>query len=58
MDQCIRYSDLLRARRSGGRIPVVARFSAPLQTDRGAHLTPVQRVPRISPGSKMTEVWR
>jgi hypothetical protein len=32
-----RYSDLLRAGRSGDRIPVEARFSAPVQTGRGAH---------------------
>jgi hypothetical protein len=31
------YSDWLRARRSGDRIPVGARFSAPVQTGRGAH---------------------
>ena len=33
-----RYSDSLRARRSGDRIPVGARFSAPIQTGPGAHL--------------------
>jgi hypothetical protein len=32
-----RYSDCLRARRYGDRIPVWARFSAPVQTGPGAH---------------------
>jgi hypothetical protein len=32
-----RYSDWLRAGRYGDRIPVVARFSAPVQTGPGAH---------------------
>ena len=32
-----RYSDWLRAGRSRDRIPVVARFSAPVQTGPGAH---------------------
>jgi len=33
------YSDSLRAGRSGNRIPVGARFSAPVQTGPGAHPT-------------------
>jgi hypothetical protein len=32
-----KYSDWLRAGRSGDRIPMEARFSAPVQTGSGAH---------------------
>ena len=35
--QLSRYSDWLRAGRSGNRMPVGARFSAPAQTGPGAH---------------------
>ena len=35
--QFSRYSDWLRAGRSGDRIPVEARFSVPVQTGPGAH---------------------
>ena len=34
---CSRYSDSLRAGRSGDRIPVEAKFSAPIQTGPGAY---------------------
>ena len=37
--QLIRYNDLLRARWYEDRIPVGARFSAPVQTGPGAHPT-------------------
>jgi hypothetical protein len=33
--QCSRYTDSIRAGRSGGRIPVQARFSVPVQTGPG-----------------------
>jgi hypothetical protein len=36
-DSSFRYSDSLRAGRSGDRISVEARFSAPVQTGLGAH---------------------
>ena len=35
--QLNRYGDLLRAGRSGNRVPVGERFSAPIQTGLGAH---------------------
>jgi hypothetical protein len=36
-ERCSRYSDSLRAGRSGDRIPVEARFSAPVQMGTGAY---------------------
>ena len=45
-----RYNDWLRAGRSGDRILVEARFSAPLQTGPGPIQPPVQWVPDLSRG--------
>jgi hypothetical protein len=51
LGQRSRYSDSLRARRTWDRIPVEAKFSAPVQTD------PVKRVPVLFPGGKAARVW-
>ena len=50
--QLSRYSDWLRAGRSGDRIPVEARFSAPVQTGPVPTLPPVQWVPSLSRGKE------
>ena len=47
-----RYSDSLQAGRSGDLIPVGARFSAPVQTGPGAHLTSYTMGTRSFPGVK------
>ena len=47
-----RYSDSLRAERSGDRIPVGARFSAPVQTGPGAHPASYTRGTGSFPGVK------
>ena len=45
-----RYSDSLRAGRSGNRTPVGARFSAPIQTDFEAHPASCTMGPSLSRG--------
>ena len=45
-----RDSNSLQAGWSGDRIPVEARFSAPVQTGPGAHQPPIQWVPGLSQG--------
>jgi hypothetical protein len=46
------YSDRLRARRSGDRIPVEARFSAPVQTGPGGTSSLLYSGYRVFPGGK------
>ena len=53
-----RYSDSLRAGRSGDRIPVGARFSAPVQTGPGAHPASCKMGTGSFPGVKRPGVWR
>ena len=54
-----RYSDSLRAERSGDRIPVgVARFSALLQTDPRAHPDTCTKGTGSFPGGKAAGAWR
>jgi hypothetical protein len=45
-----RYNDRLRAGRSGDRIPVAARFFAPVQTGPGAHPASCTMVTGSFPG--------
>ena len=53
------YSDLLQAERSGDRIQVGgARFSAPVQTDRGAHPASYTKGTGSFPGGKVAGAWR
>ena len=47
---CSRHSDSLQVRRSGDRIPVKARFSAPVQTGPEVHPPSIQWVPGLSRG--------
>jgi len=51
-DSSVGYSDLLRAGRSGDRIPVGARFSEPVQTGPGAHPASYTMVTGSFPGVK------
>ena len=53
-----RYSDSLRAGRSGDRIPVEARFSAPVQTGPGAHPASYKMGAGSFPGGKAAGAWR
>ena len=53
-----RYCDSLRVERSGDRIPVRARFSAPIQTGPGAHpASYTVGTGSLSGGSKETGAW-
>ena len=50
-----RYSDWLRAGRSGDRIPVGSTFSAPVQTGPGAHLASCRMGTGSFPGVKTAQ---
>jgi len=53
-----RYSDSLRAGRSGDRIPVGARYSAPVQTGFEVHPVCYTVGSGSSPGGKTAGAWR
>ena len=53
-----RYSDSLKAERSGDPIPVEAKSSAPLQTRTGFHTSSCTMEPGLFPTSKAAGVWR
>ena len=53
-----RYSDSLRAERSGDRIPVEARFSSPVQTGPVAHPASYTTGTGSFPGGKAAGGWR
>jgi hypothetical protein len=48
----------IRAGRSGNRIPVGAKFSAPLHTGPGAYPASYKCVPGLFPGGKAVGAWR
>jgi len=53
----VRYSDLLQTGQSRDRIPVVARFSAPVQTGPGAHIALCIMGTRSLSQSKVAGAW-
>ena len=53
-----RCSDSLRVGRSGDRIQVGSRYSAPVQTGAGAHPASNTSGYRVVPGGKATDPWR
>ena len=55
---CSRYSASLRAGRSGDRIPVWTRFSAPVQTGPGVHPTFYTIVTASFPFPAVKRPWR
>jgi len=57
LEGCRQYSDSLLAGRSGDRIPVRARFSAPVQTGPGTHPASYTKGYRVFPGGKAAEGW-
>jgi hypothetical protein len=54
----IRYSDSLWAEPSGDRIPVGAKFSAPVQIGPGAHPASCKWVQFLFHGTKAVGAWR
>ena len=56
--QLSRYSDSLRAGRSGDRIPVRAKFSVLVQTGPGDHSASYIMGYRVFPGGKAAGAWR
>ena len=52
-----RHSDLLQAGRSEDRIPVGARYSAPVQTGPGVRPVSFQCAPRLFPEGKPAGAW-